>query len=588
MIHNIIARQGKKLFIIICILSLILAACSGSGGQSFQDDTGDETEDNTQDNTDDDTETGDEKEEVKTSAELLSVSADGAPIPFELTTTLTLNFDQFITGLAAEKITIASESGTVNKGALTQTATTGRYTLAVEALSSVGTKIDITVTVSGVAGYEIGGEKTASLFTKIAIPDKTAFAKIGVDVAFPLGGYYKQTADIDFSDETTWTPIGSAADKFNGSFDGGGFNIKNINLTGISQPSGGFSIFGEASDATFKDIHIAAGNISGSVSIGGIASSVAGTSTITNCSNAANLTSSSGGVYGICGSFSGEMTGCYNSGKLTAASTAGITTSGGITNLQANSTMDGCYNTGDIEVTAPLTCYVAGISPMLYSGSAITACYNTGDITVTGGAGSPFYAAGIVASMYTTGPVISACYNTGDITVSGTNTGNVFVGGIGARVYNNSATPKELIIDCYNKGNISSTVSAPEQAFIGGISGLNEGSPVIIACYNTGNVSAAGGYYKFLGGITGASKVVGGGDCVITSCYWSGAGPVNGLGYRAVAANYSGGANGAADNTGTTKLSEDWPTASGDWGSDSSWVSVGASPSTYPKLWFEN
>jgi hypothetical protein len=536
--------------IIICFLSFILAACSGSGGHSFQDNT----------------DTGDETEDVKTSAELLSVSADGAASPaFAPTTTITLVFDQFITGLTTEEITIAAASGTVIKDSLTKTAVTGQYTLSVETLSltGVGNKtIEAAVTVSGVAGYEIDGEKGATLYANIAaIPDRTTFAKIGSDdPAYPLSGSYKQTADIDFRGVTRWRSIATAisdtdtVNSFSGTFDGGGYSIINVNLTGLTAA---FSIFGMANGGTFKNIHVAAGTMkfaSDSVTnFLGVLTLNARNSTFINCSNAANLTSSAY-VGGICTIFNGgQIINCFNTGSINSAAGAG------------------------------------GIVSTVNAGSTVSGCYNTGAITAGGRAG------GIVGSL-NDGAIIG-CYNTGSVTAA---TGaNCYAGGIAGLHSSSSSAGLAKITACYNTGAVSSTVSSPAQAFIGGISGSNVGLTKITACYNLGDISAAGGTYMFLGGISGASKLFTSSQCVITDCYWKdGAGPAHGLGYRAVNSNYTGtGAydgtgNGGWDDAGMEKFASDkWPGESGEWGAGGIyWKNLGSwngGTPIYPKLWFE-
>jgi len=73
---------------------------------------------------------------------------------------------------------------------------------------------------------------------------------------------YVLTKDLDFNDEdsyddfemnqiTNWTPLGNDTTKFTGTFDGGGFTIKNLFS---SHSSNYMSLFGFVSGATIENL----------------------------------------------------------------------------------------------------------------------------------------------------------------------------------------------------------------------------------------------------------------------------------------------------------------------------------------------
>jgi hypothetical protein len=327
-----------------------------------------------------------------------------------------------------------------------------------------------------------------------------------------------------------------------------------VNLTGMTTA---FSLFGVVYNGTLKNIHIASGAISATTT-GGV-SGIAGECknvTFINCFNAANITNNgTGTTAGICTSFSGTMTGCYNTGTITSAGdTGGII--GSISNPSINTIIRDCYNTGAIHVNGSGAVKVGGIVATFSSGqsgpSSIIACYNEGSVSVTSTANT-VYAGGIVGQ-----------FN-------------------GAVSYDIMA----YIIACYNKGAVSGTASTAN--YVGGIIGFNMYSnrASITASYNSGSLSATNGTVN-IGGIVGYSdnsEWFDGTPLMVVACYWkSGAGATVGINVSRLAIPT------------TTQFSSSWPTtsASSEWGigdgsgSGKYWKTLGSSPSTYPKLWFES
>ena len=162
------------------------------------------------------------------------------------------------------------------------------------------------------------------------------------------------TADIDLENQL-WTPIGIWQNRgiqqpYSGTFDGGGYAIRNLYVNNGEAYTG---LFGSAHNATFRNL-----TITGSVTAnnsdgysGGLLGRGTGTLTITNCINAATVTSSeaAGGLVGI---FTAQdqsdtltITGCANLGTVTAE----VLSAGIISQITGTGMISDCYNAGRLE-----------------------------------------------------------------------------------------------------------------------------------------------------------------------------------------------------------------------------------------------
>ena len=199
------------------------------------------------------------------------------------------------------------------------------------------------------------------------------------------------TADIDLENQL-WTPIGIWQNRgiqqpYSGTFDGGGYAIRNLYVNNSEAYTG---LFGSAHNATFRNL-----TITGSVTAnnsdgysGGLLGRGTGTLTITNCINAATVTSSeaAGGLVGI---FTAQdqsdtltITGCANLGTVTAKSLrAGI-----IGQINGVGVISDCYNAGEIKSSeAEDYAYAGGIAAWASLGNddptgtlTFRSCYNVG------------------------------------------------------------------------------------------------------------------------------------------------------------------------------------------------------------------
>ena len=165
------------------------------------------------------------------------------------------------------------------------------------------------------------------------------------------GAYAVLTANIDLNNEP-WTPIGNYTTTnevfYEGTFDGGGHTISNLNVTDRFICAG---LFGAIKGGTIKNLTVA-GNVSHNYFVGqnghvggivGCASNAA----IENCSNHCSVTGgSSDFIGGIAGSNidGARIIDCYNVGTITGT----INGTGGVTGLNMG-TISNCYNVGTVS-----------------------------------------------------------------------------------------------------------------------------------------------------------------------------------------------------------------------------------------------
>ncbi len=162
------------------------------------------------------------------------------------------------------------------------------------------------------------------------------------------------TANIDLNNEP-WTPIGNYTEVnkiyYEGTFDGGGYTISGLNVTGNFRCA---SLFGAVKGGTIKNLTVA-GNVSHNYHltglnchVGGIVGVALDAATIENCSNNCSVTGGSGDVIGgIAGSNinNARIIDCYNVGTITGT----IMETGGVTGFNIG-TISNCYNVGTIKM----------------------------------------------------------------------------------------------------------------------------------------------------------------------------------------------------------------------------------------------
>ena len=160
------------------------------------------------------------------------------------------------------------------------------------------------------------------------------------------GKYFKQTADIDLNNETNWTPIGTVtndgkdARPFKGTFDGDGYKITKLKVTGNSDNAG---LFGNVWGATIQNCNVT-GEIEGNNFVGGIVGSTGKNTKILNCSFQGDVKGNEC-VGGIAGWGVGKIKNCYALADVTAASAG----AGGIAGKAYGVTIENCYYGGKLS-----------------------------------------------------------------------------------------------------------------------------------------------------------------------------------------------------------------------------------------------
>ena len=237
----------------------------------------------------------------------------------------------------------------------------------------------------------------------------------------------------DTSKFINWTPIGSNANPFAGTFDG-----KKYTISGLY----------------FDDSNESYCGLFGFVGTGG---KVVGTGVLDSYLK--------GDVHvgGICGRNESIIENCYYSGVVVGSMYVGGIC--GISDNDENCTIKNCYNTGTaVGSDNSSDNFVGGVCGYNENG-IIENCYNIGDV-------SGSYAGGVCGNSgnsENSGNTVKNCYNTGAVS------GSSESGGVcGSNI-------KGTIENCYNTG----TVSYLE--FVGGICGT-ETSSTIVNCYYNNSV----------------------------------------------------------------------------------------------------
>lgn len=194
--------------------------------------------------------------------------------------------------------------------------------------------------------------------------------------------HFRLVSDLDLRGNE-WTPIGTYRKPFWGGFDGGGHTITGMTITGNRDYVG---LFGEchnftAASSYIKSVTVKQANISGCNFVGAIAGEGAN---ISDCYSIENTICANRCVGGICGSLTGNISGCYNSSSVSGNSTAGgIMGSASYNGIVGNGVVQYCYNIGAVTVRQQDSS-VGGITGASANRYDISNCLNCGKITGNG------------------------------------------------------------------------------------------------------------------------------------------------------------------------------------------------------------
>ncbi len=306
-----------------------------------------------------------------------------------------------------------------------------------------------------------------------------------------LDGNYILMKDIDLSDYSNWTPIGSYTSSsnrspFKGVFDGANHTITGLVLDNASEGISYQGLFGYTSSATIENLTIKSPSIAGAYCLGAIAGRADSSSIINNCAIEGGSISGTTSVGGIVGYLSGSYaTQCNNSASVSGSGE----NIGGVVGSAANSDILSCYNAGVVNGGNNIGGVAGDYYRSVYLlGSAETQfdnCYNIGEVSGTD------YVGGVVGYLE---KGISNSYNSAKVTGSGDNVGGI-VGCISSSYMSNTYYTSTLYA-CYNTGSIKG-----EGQYCGGVAGKSSGS-IISSSYNNGEVTGV----EFVGGVVGNSQ----------------------------------------------------------------------------------
>lgn len=377
------------------------------------------------------------------------------------------------------------------------------------------------------------------------------------DINNNLTASYILTANIDLSG-VDFEPIGNAeAGTFQGTFDGNGYTISNLNVF-----SGKYAGLFGCNEGIIKNVILKNIYVYGTRYIGGVVGENTPYGTVVDCKVLNGEIESNGGINvvyagGVCGFNEGDFVGRFSNGAdLKIANTDYYAVAGGIIGWNNKETELTASNTGNISSSSSSSrySYFGGIVGRT-SSISLNGCLNYGSIFDSSKyANACFFAAGIVCEVIGT-VLLENCKNYGDnynygilgfgdesvIINSCENYGNDVDCGIlgnpkgdckvthcynyglfrGAGIIGNRSNSQhaEVIIQyCGNYGNCVNGGSC-----VGGIMGSCSGITdlLISGSFNAGNIAGTGrGDYDGIGGIIG--RWAASGKCIIDSCYNSG------------------------------------------------------------------
>ncbi|MBR7091690.1 MAG: Ig-like domain-containing protein [Clostridia bacterium] len=270
------------------------------------------------------------------------------------------------------------------------------------------------------------------------------------------GLYFKQTADIDLS-AAVWTPIGSDAKPFRHHYNGNGYRIIGLTVSGSDT-----GLFGYARDASLTGVTITGFQTAGSEGgsrVGGLVSR-ARNARIDRCSVSGEMNGGDG-----CGLLAGTVYGCLGNGdSITDCAVSGVIRGGNHTGgligrvCKDDDAGDGDYDYEDLTLT------VSGCTARIDMQNC-----NGEDI------------GGLIG--YVECATVKQCRAQGQITSS---SGNMR-GGLIGEVYE-----KSQVFQCSADVDITATGSAYGDAFCGGLIGYMLSRCEVHDCYATGDISCAG------------------------------------------------------------------------------------------------
>lgn len=286
----------------------------------------------------------------------------------------------------------------------------------------------------------------------------------GVNPTF-AGYTFELAADVDMGGNDfpgigtgTRSSAASNGNSFKGVFDGKGNTIKNVNISFDGTDKNtvvGFIPNLEGADAALQNVTFENLSIEGGSSEqAGVVGMLTGGATVSNVTVKSGSVSAQEGAGGIVGRLTqnGTVENCNNSADITVTQQngGGIVGAAYYTSLTGDGMLiTGCTNTGNVTATSSSAVAVGGIVGL--SAATIESCTNKGAVT-----GVQNSVGGIVGAQQSAG-YIRNCVNEGPVTAPNPTMG---VGGIVGwiKYLNTDAYPKENVIEvtgCTNYADVS-------------------------------------------------------------------------------------------------------------------------------------
>jgi hypothetical protein len=296
-----------------------------------------------------------------------------------------------------------------------------------------------------------------------------------------LSSHFILVNDIDLAGESFTNSVIApytywSSPQFTGTFDGCGFVISNLTVTGGEN----VGFFGRISrPGIVKNLGIENANITAGISVGVLAGYSTGHITDCYATGTVTITGNKGG--GLLGSGStASVSNCYADVNVFGGSIVG-----GLVGYNSATIIANSYATGDISGTS----YVGGLvgDAYQYGYGIIRNCYATGSVSA-----SVSYAGGFVGREQSNSAKTQNCYATGAVDCEGN-----YAGGFAGNTSGTTA-------NCYALGAVSGV------SYVGGFSGSVSGT--IRYSYSTGFVEGSG---TNIGGFNGF------GAPTTTACFWN-------------------------------------------------------------------
>jgi hypothetical protein len=230
-----------------------------------------------------------------------------------------------------------------------------------------------------------------------------------MNVSNNLSRKFILTSNIDLSSIADWSPIGTSANPFTGTFDGNGFTISNLKTIQSSKNIVG--LFGVTTGATIKKLAVKQVNVVGNSDVAALVGKAIGTNiSQVYVSGTIEGNDHVGALVG--GTFAGgttSITNCYSDAAVSTRSSQ----VGGLLGVASSTTLTNSYFSG--TVTAPTTGWTnnaAGIVALTEDANVTVSKVICASAAVTGGTPHPFISRGTVA--------LTDCFYRTDMVITGT------------------------------------------------------------------------------------------------------------------------------------------------------------------------